>query len=306
MGSGEKSGHPLIDDFFSYLKPQKSPQDVLAEKERQWIYAEEELLRTPSILDGMSLEEERIARFKGTNFITQVGIMLKLSQITISTASALLNRYLMRRSLVAKSDYKPLHHYQIAGICLFIATKIEEQCRNIKEVVIACCRVALKNPNMIVDEQTKDYWRWRDTINLNEDKILDMLCFDVNIESPYRLLFDMLKYYNVAHEKQLRNAAWSFLNDSNLTQASLLFTARTIAAAALYCGAKHCGVDFADDGGGRPWWEVQRVKLRDVRRACNYMADGYDGKVAEAAKQLDPQSKDRWSLYGAMRTPEDG
>jgi protein BUR2 len=87
------------------------PIDVLAEAEQQWIFTEDELLRTPSIVDGMPVDEERSHRQKGNNFITQVGIMLKLPQTTLSTAAVLFNRFLMRRSLVPSKDYKPLHHY---------------------------------------------------------------------------------------------------------------------------------------------------------------------------------------------------
>ena len=89
----------------------KDPVEVLAEAEQQWMYTEEELLHTPSILDGMSPEEERQLRSKGTNFITQVGIMLKLPQTTLCTASIFFNRFLMRHSLVKKEGHKPLHHY---------------------------------------------------------------------------------------------------------------------------------------------------------------------------------------------------
>lgn len=89
----------------------RDPYEVLAESEQQWIFTEEELLRTPSICDGMPLEEERQTRYKGNYFITQVGIMLKLPQTTLSTAAVFFNRYLMRKSLVTKLSYKALHHY---------------------------------------------------------------------------------------------------------------------------------------------------------------------------------------------------
>jgi len=59
----------------------------------------------------MSPEAEKEIRSKGVNFITQVGIMLKLPQVTLSTAAIFFNRFLMRRSLQPKDGYKPLHHY---------------------------------------------------------------------------------------------------------------------------------------------------------------------------------------------------
>lgn len=89
----------------------KDPAEVLEEAEQQWMYTEEDLLHTPSILDGMPPDEERQLRSKGTNFITQVGIMLKLPQTTLCTASVFFNRFLMRHSLVKKEGHKPLHHY---------------------------------------------------------------------------------------------------------------------------------------------------------------------------------------------------
>jgi protein BUR2 len=95
----------------------KDPTDIVAEAELQWIYTEEELCRTPSIVAGMSLDEERQMRSKGVNFIVQVGILLKLPQTTVSTASVFFNRFLMRYSLVASEGVRPLHHY-VSGLRL--------------------------------------------------------------------------------------------------------------------------------------------------------------------------------------------
>lgn len=177
---------------------------------------------------------------------------------------------------------------------MFLATKVEETCRRIKELVIACCRVAQKNPSLLVDEQTKDFWRWKDTILYTEDVLLETLCFDLSVESPYTILYELLKQYNAAKNKPLRNAAWGFINDSNLTQLCLLFTSRTIAATALYFAAKQYNIGFPDDDRGRPWWQVQNVKLGDVRKACNYMAELYSKP---------PRSG---TPHNYVRTPEDG
>lgn len=62
-------------------------------------------------MDGMKPEVERETRGKGVNFIWQVGMMLKLPQLTLSTAAVFFNRFLMRHSLVPREGYKPLHHY---------------------------------------------------------------------------------------------------------------------------------------------------------------------------------------------------
>ncbi|KAF2191178.1 cyclin-like protein [Zopfia rhizophila CBS 207.26] len=275
-------------------EPPRPPPPAVAEAEQQWIFSEEELLQTPSVVDGMPADEEKTIRRKGVNFILQVGMMLKLPQTTLSTAAVFFNRYLMRRSLVAQAGYKPLHHYQIAATSLFLATKVEENCRKMKELVVACVRVALKDPNKLVDEQTKDFWKWRDTILYSEDVLLETVCFDLSVEPPYKTMYDMLKYYGVEHNKRLRNAAWAFLSDSCLTQLCLLFTSRTIAAASLYCGARMTEVELPDED-GKPWWEIQHVQLRDIRRACNLMVEIYENSPVKEGE----------SIYVGLRTSED-
>lgn len=255
----------------------KSPNRVLAETEAQWIFSDAELANTPSIQDGMSLAEEREKRASGVNFIVQVGIMLKVPQITLSTAAVFFHRFMMRASFKKERNGIPkLHHFQAAGVALFLATKVEESCRKVKELVVAFCRVAQKNPNLVIDEQSKDWWRWRDCILHNEDVLLETLCFDLTIESPHRLLFDMLKFYGVQHNRRLRDAAWSFVTDINNTPLCLMVSGRTIAVAGLYAALRHCGETIHDDSNGRPWWEPQKVQLKDVRMVVQHLVTHFD------------------------------
>ncbi|KAM3421336.1 hypothetical protein BST61_g1733 [Cercospora zeina] len=283
----------------------KSPNRVLAEAEAQWIFAEEELANVPSIQDGMSADEERDRRVKGVNFIVQVGIMLKLPQLTLSTASIFFQRFLMRASLAKERNGVPkLHHFQAAATALFLATKVEESCRKMKELVLAFCRVAQKNPNLVVDEQSKDFWRWRDLILHNEDHMLETLCFDLTVESPHRQLFEMLKFYGIEHNKRLRNSAWGFVTDSNNTQLCLLVSSRTIAVASLYAACKFCEVSLPDDTKGRPWWETHHVRLKDIRRAVEYMLSNYDGTANKVnGIAVTAGSDGNSSIYAGLTTP---
>ncbi|OJD27924.1 hypothetical protein ACJ73_00670 [Blastomyces percursus] len=257
--------------------PAPTPSNrVLVAAQSQWLFTDAELYRTPSILDGMTIEAEHTSRSKGVNFITQVGILLKLPQLTLCTASVYLHRFFMRYSMKDLPQRPGMHPYSVAATALFLATKVEENCRKMKELIVACCRIAQKKPSMVVDEQSKEFWRWRDTILHNEDALLEALCFDLQLEQPYRLLYDFLCYFKVQENKQLRNSAWAFLNDSTYTVLCVQFPARTIAAAALYAAARHCEVTFEDDSLNRPWWEQLDVDLNEMRRACNRMADIYE------------------------------
>ncbi|KAI9832872.1 MAG: hypothetical protein M1819_003902 [Sarea resinae] len=273
--------------------PPASPNSVLLAAESQWLFEEEDLRRTPSALDGLSLDKEEENRGKGVNFITQVGVMLKLPQMTLAVASVFLHRFYMRHSMVDLPGRPGLHYYTIAATALFLASKVEENCRKMRELVIACCRIAQKNPSLIIDEQSKEYWRWRDTILHNEDILLEAICFDLSVEPPYKILFDLLTCFGEENNKRLRHAAWTFISDSNLTMLCVLFSSRTIAAAALYCAARHCNVTFKDRD-GKPWWKVVGVALVDIRRASNRMASIYEKNPLRHAE----------SIYA--RTPEDG
>ncbi|KAH8423898.1 putative cyclin [Aspergillus melleus] len=270
-------------------RPIPAPSNpVLLEIQSQWLFTDEELARTPSQLDGMKLEAENTSRSKGVNFITQVGIMLKLPQLTLATAAVYLHRFFMRFSMVDLPQRPGMHPYPIAATSLFLATKVEENVRRMRELVVACCRVAQKQPNLVVDEQSKEFWRWRDTILHHEDMVLEAICFDLQLEQPYRILYDFICFFGVNENKPLRNAAWAFVNDSMFTVLCLQFPARIIAAAALYAAARHCDVGFPDDDSDRPWWEQIDVDLTQVRRACTRMAQLYENNAMQKHSQYYP------------------
>ena len=114
--------------------------------------------------------------------------------------------------------------------------------------------MAQKNASLIIDEQSKEYWRWRDNILLYEELMLEYLTFDVVLRSPYSYLYNFLQKLHMEDNKQLRNVAWAFLNDSCLTMLCLLMSPKDIAIGALYFAAKFTGEKIPDDEGGDPWW----------------------------------------------------
>ncbi|CAG8974571.1 hypothetical protein HYALB_00004367 [Hymenoscyphus albidus] len=219
----------------------------------QWLFTDKEILNSPSAAHGVPPEHERLCRAKGADFILHAGCILKLPQLTIATASIFFQRFYMRASLDPKRGH---HHYVIAATALFLATKTEETCRKTKEIVIACTKTAQKNPNLMVDEQSSEYWRWRDNILLYEEMLLELLTFDLVLESPHNTLTGFLKEFGLlGTNNELRNAAWSFLNDGSHTTLCLSLTSRDIAIAALYFGVQIAQSQIPDDEHGNPWWE---------------------------------------------------
>lgn len=163
----------------------------------------------------------------------------------------------------------------IAATSLFLATKTEENCRKTKEIVIAVAKVAQKNASLIIDEQSKEYWRWRDNILLYEELMLEYLTFDVVLQSPYNYLYNYLQTLQVEDNKQLRNVAWAFLNDSCLTMMCLMMPPKDIAAGAIYFAAKGTQTQILDDESGVPWWEQIGGKADLITKAVGVMNDFY-------------------------------
>jgi hypothetical protein len=80
----------------------------------QWFFTQEEIISSPSILDGLPPTEERLRRAKGVNFIYQAGILLELPQITLYVAGVFFHRFYMRRSMV--EEKQGIHHYVSATL----------------------------------------------------------------------------------------------------------------------------------------------------------------------------------------------
>ncbi|RFU32173.1 hypothetical protein B7463_g4185, partial [Scytalidium lignicola] len=304
------------------------------EKNNQWFFIDAEMASTPSILDGISPAEERCRRAKGVNFIIQAGILLKLPQVTLATASVFFHRFYMRFSMVPEKG--GLHHYwqermldpniltydptyqNIAATSLFLATKSEENCRKTKEIVIAVAKVAQKNASLIIDEQSKEYWRWRDNILLYEELMLELLTFDVVVQSPYNYLYNFLRDLELDSNKPLRNVSWAFLNDSCLTMMCLIVPARDIAIAAIYFATRFTHEKIPDSEDGRPWWEhlggrpsrifkaVEVMNEFYIENPLNRSENPYEQSPSSFGNEEDLEKTRGWRSEAASMSPRDG
>ncbi|KAI0969954.1 cyclin-like protein [Xylaria arbuscula] len=239
----------------------------------QWFFTQDEILSSPSILEGLPPAEERLRRAKGVNFIYQAGILLELPQLTLYVAGVFFHRFYMRRSMV---EEKPggIHHYNIAATALFLANKTEENCRKTKDIIISVAKVAQKNSKLIVDEQSKEYWRWRDSILTYEEVMLEALTFDVMIDNPHFKLYEILGQIGLIHNKNLRHAAWAFCNDSCLTVLPLLMEARDIAIASIYFASTFTG-EQVDDHNGEAWWKALSANQDHCVKAIEVLKEFY-------------------------------
>jgi hypothetical protein len=85
----------------------------------QWYFTDAELVSTPSVEHGLPIAEEHYRRAKAVDFIIQAGILLKLSQSTLATASVFLHRFYIRYSMVPERG--GLHHYARSSLSLSLS-----------------------------------------------------------------------------------------------------------------------------------------------------------------------------------------
>lgn len=105
--------------------------------------------------------------------------------------------------------------------------------------------------------------------------MLELLTFDVVLESPYNCLYDFLRELQIDTNKPMRNVAWAFLNDSCMTTLCLLMPPRDIAVASLYFAAKFNNERLPDDKNGNPWWARLNGVPERIIKAIDVMADFY-------------------------------
>ncbi|KAK9475289.1 cyclin-like protein [Dipodascopsis tothii] len=252
-----------------------------------WIFTPEDIRASPSAREGMAYRAEIEQRSKGANFIIQVGMKLRLPQMTLNVATTLFHRFYMRFSL------KRYHHYEIGATCLFLAVKTEETGRKLQDIVVACCRVARKDDKLLVDEQSKDFWRWKDVILFREELLLEALCFDLYLENPFDLLNRYMRTFSLANTEGLSKSACAFINDSCRTTLCLQHPPKVIAAAAL-----HCAITMnpnskipPEPGTGRQWYDQVGVSMDEITSACGIITEVYDTRPKPDAAKGDKTEK---------------
>lgn len=163
----------------------------------------------------------------------------------------------------------------IAATALFLANKTEENCRKTKDLIYAVVKVAQKNPRLVVDEQSKEYWKWRDSILMHEEVMLEQLTFDLMVDNPYQRLYECLDQIGMLQNKTLRDSAWAYCCDSPLTVVPLLMNAREVAISALYFAAVSLGEKIEDDAHGEPWWRVLKSDESLIQASISVVMDFY-------------------------------
>ncbi len=79
--------------------------------------------------DGITKEKEIQMRCESISFLTNYGLFFKLSQNTIAKAARLFHQ------IAHQTSFKKLDRYLYAAVCVFIASKIDDSIRPLKDIV---------------------------------------------------------------------------------------------------------------------------------------------------------------------------
>jgi cyclin L len=210
-------------------------------------------IKTPSELLGMSKEDERNWRLFGATWIQIWGILLKLPQPTIAAGCAIFQRFYYKKPFM-KCDC-----WIAALSSLFIATKIEEQPRKLRDTVSTfdyAKKILNKTPRPIpvLEFGSMEFTSLKkDTIN-GERYIMKVLGFQLDIVTPYKFLWE---YIEILHgTNRLRQKAWNYVNDAFKTIVVVWFPPNQVAVTAIEMASRSLNYELPDC----EWYKIFGVK----------------------------------------------
>jgi len=193
---------------------------------------------SPSREHGICARLEATFRWSYCDFLKDVGIELKMPQLTIATAVVFCHRFYARHSHgLIEND-----RFIVATACLFLAAKVEETPKPIKEVVRVAYLVQHKSEydNAVKRIHQKErFEEHREKVLQAERLILHTVGFDFNVEHPYKHILNLARELCKSdeklemHHRRATQVAWNFANDSLRTTLCLQFCPRDIAHAAV-------------------------------------------------------------------------
>ncbi|MCL7033135.1 hypothetical protein MKW94_006947, partial [Papaver nudicaule] len=251
--SGDPSNHAVVENAPCNISPDKQ------EESDRWYFSRKEIEETsPSRSDGIDLKKETYLRKSYCTFLQDLGMRLKVPQVTIATAIIFCHRFFLRQSH-AKNDRRT-----VATVCMFLAGKVEETPRPLKDVIVVSYEIINKKDPAAAQKikQKEVYEQQKELILLGERVVLATLDFDFNLFHPYKPLVEAIKKFKVA-QNALAQVAWNFVNDGLRTSLFLQFKCHHIAAGAIFLAAKFLKVKLPSDG-EKLWWQEFDVTPRQL------------------------------------------
>nr|ACJ85711.1 unknown [Medicago truncatula] len=276
----------------------RSSRDKQEEALGRWYMSRKEIEENaPSRKDGIDLKKETYLRKSYCTFLQDLGMRLKVPQVTIATAIIFCHRFFLRQSH-AKNDRRT-----IATVCMFLAGKVEETPRPLKDVILISYEMIHKKDPAAAQriKQKEVYEQQKELILLGERVVLATLAFDLNVQHPYKPLVEAIKKFNVA-KNALAQVAWNFVNDGLRTSLCLQFKPHHIAAGAIFLAAKFLKVKLPSDG-EKVWWQEFDVTPRQLEEVSNQMLELYEQNRIPQSQGSEAEGVAAGGVRAAARAP---
>ncbi|WCJ25894.1 Cyclin family protein [Euphorbia peplus] len=249
----------------------------------RWYFSRKEIEEDSPSRKDIELRKEAYLRKSYCTYLQDLGMRLKVPQLTIATAIIFCHRFFLRQSHT-KNDRRT-----VATVCMFLAGKVEETPRPLKDVIqISYEIIHKKDPEAVQKIKQKEvYEQQKELILIGERVVLATLGFDLNVQHPYKPLVDAIKKFKVA-QNALAQVAWNFVNDGLRTSLCLQFKPHHIAAGAIFLAAKFLKVKLPSDG-EKVWWQEFDVSPRQLEEVSNQMLELYEQNRLPASTNNDAE-----------------
>ncbi|CEI97973.1 hypothetical protein RMCBS344292_12093 [Rhizopus microsporus] len=152
---------------------------------------------------GPLASKETTAGYSSCKFMQDVGRKLGFPQKTISTSQALYHRFYLYYSI---KDYSP---QDISVTCLFVASKIEETIKKLKDIFVAVHSVKYPDSKELDPEHIAEDRKRR--IISYEKLVLETACFNFQLRHPYEYVIKFTKWLKDQDntvEKLIKDRPW--------------------------------------------------------------------------------------------------
>ncbi|XP_044509742.1 cyclin-T1-3-like isoform X1 [Mangifera indica] len=168
----------------------------------------------------------------------------------------------------------------VATVCMFLAGKVEETPRPLKDVIVVSYEIIYKKdstaPQRIGQQKGESladpgryrrlelYEQQKELVLLGERVVLATLGFDLNVHHPYKPLVEAIKKFKVA-QNALAQVGWNFVNDGLII----------LRAGVIFLTAKFLKVKLPSDG-KKVWWQEFDVTPRQLEEVSIQMLELYE------------------------------
>jgi hypothetical protein len=228
---------------------------------------DEQLTNSPSRKDGIDEATETTLRIYGCDLIQESGILLRLPQAVMATGQVLFHRFYCKKSF-ARFNVK-----KVAASCVWLASKLEENTRKARQVLIIFHRMECRRENLPIDHldlYSKKYADLKMELSRTERHILKEMGFICHVEHPHKFISNYLATLETPPE--LRQEAWNLANDSLRTTLCVRFKSEVVACGVVYAAARRFQVPLPENP---PWWKAFDAEKSGIDEVCRVLAHLY-------------------------------